>query len=268
MISKETSDKLAVLGFDVSKLVEAAKAETEMSLDVPKLYTETDYTKFGNNRFTEGKTAMSEILSKDLNDKHSLGLEEKDRKDFNKVVEKLSEKAIKDAGIKPAEQVAALQEDLQKLKELHQREKSEYEGKIKDYDTKLFSTSLRSKLMSQIDGEYLIGKDDIYELFEKRHRVTKDETGRAVILDDKGEVMKTDTRDPLPVESVFKTFAEGYIKKDGMGGGNTGKGTKPSKFSKFSEFVAYCKENQITPNDSAGQKLLQESKAENFDYNN
>jgi hypothetical protein len=266
MLNKETSDKLAVLGFDVSKLTEAIKAETEVSLDVPKLYTETDYTKFGTNRFNEGKTAMGEILSKELNDKYALGLEEKDRKDFHKVIEKMTEKAVKDAGIKPAEQVTALSEDIKKLKTLIDTQKSEYENKLKEIENQNFSIKLRSSLLSALSGEYLIGKDDIYDIFEKRHRVTKDESGRAVVLDEKGEIMKTDTRDPVTVDSVFKTFAESYVKKDGMGGGDTSKPGTPSKFSKFSEFEAYCKNNNLQANSPEAQKILFANKAENFNY--
>jgi hypothetical protein len=40
MLNKETENKLKVLGFDVSKLTEAIKADQEVSLDVPTLFTE------------------------------------------------------------------------------------------------------------------------------------------------------------------------------------------------------------------------------------
>jgi len=265
MLNKETSDKLAVLGFDVSKLTEAIKAEAEMSLDVPKLYPETDYNKFGDNRFKEGKGAMSEILAKELNDKHSLGLEEKDRKDTSKVIDTLIAKSLKDAKIDPDKKVKELQDDIAKLKDLHESTKTDYEGKLKSMEGQVFHSTLRSSLSAELQGEYLIPKDDIYDIYINRNRVTKDDTGRAVVLNEKGEILKTDTRDPISVNDHYKTFAEKYVKKDGMDGGDKNKST-PGKFAKMSEYKAYCEAKNIEPLSEDAQKILRENKAEKFDY--
>jgi hypothetical protein len=269
MLNKETSDKLAVLGFDVSKLTEAIKAEAETSLEVPRLYPETDYNKFGENKdkegFERGKLTVTEILAKKMNDKYSLGFEEKDRRDFDKVTEALISKALKDAKIEPDKKVKELQDDIAKLKDLHESTKTDYEGKLKSMEGQVFNSTLRSSLGNELQGEYMIPKDDIYDIYITRNRVTKDDTGRAVVLNDKGEILKTDTREPISVNDHYKAFADKYVKKDGMGGDDKTKAI-PGKFAKMSEFKAYCETKKIEPLSEDAQKFLRENKAEKFDY--
>lgn len=132
MLNKETENELKRLGFDVSKLIEAAKAEEVVSLEVPKLYTDDDKSTFGNNRFEEGKSAMGQILSKQLHDELGLNLED-GRKDINQVVKAYGEKILADANVEVDEKVRVLTE-----------EKAALQGKVKSLGEEVTSVKNES----------------------------------------------------------------------------------------------------------------------------
>ena len=90
MLNQETQEKLESLGFVVSELENAIKSEKEESLEVPTLYKEQGMNEeqkriFGNNRFDEGKKAMSEIKAKEI--KSTYGIE-MDGKNIDEVITK------------------------------------------------------------------------------------------------------------------------------------------------------------------------------------
>ena len=74
MLTKKTIKELKALGFDVTALIEAAKAETEVEYQVPEIttFTEEQLTERDKNTiaaakpsiFGEGKTAGLEIAGK------------------------------------------------------------------------------------------------------------------------------------------------------------------------------------------------------------
>jgi len=262
MLNKETEDKLKVLGIDVSKLTEAVKADDEVSLEVPTLYTEEQKNSFGSNRFAEGKTAMSEILAKDV--KKKLGIEA-ETKDIFQVIEIFGENKVKELG-KPNEML----EVLKKEKEALQGKVTELTGlnekTQKEFNDKLFGVELKAQLSTIIPESTKIPKEDITTLFLNTYRVSKDDTGRTVVF--KGnEVLKDSLLNPLELKTVLNTFIDEkkLIQKSGMGGEDRGGGSA-SKFTNMSEFMTYCEKNQIEPMGKEGQAMLSANKAENFSY--
>lgn len=259
MLNQETTDKLKVLGFDVSKFSEAIKAEDEQSLDVPTLYTEDQKTSFGSNRFNEGKTAMSEILAKDI--KKTYGIES-ESKDINEVVKLYGQQAIDKAGIKPGEWATEKESLQEKINSLI----SEKEQLSREYQSKLFGVEVKSTLSSIIPDNTMIGKDDITTLFLNTYGVSKDDEGRTVVK--KGEeVLKDDLLNPKDLKTVVNAFLDErkLIKKDGMGGGDRDGGGS-AKFKDMQQFMDYCAKNQIEPMGEEGQRILSEKKADDFKY--
>jgi len=264
MLNKETEDKLKVLGFDVSKLTEAIKAEDEQSLDVPKLFTESQNLDFGKNRFDEGKNAMSEILAKEVKKQFNI---ESDTKDINEVVKLYGDNVLKTANVKPDEKYNTLESNFKKLQSDYQSVVDDKENTEKEYKSKLFNIHTTSKINSLIPAKTKIPKEDITTLFLNNYSVETDETGRTVVK--KGnEVLKDNVLNPLPLDAVLNTFLDErkYIEKSGMNGGDREKGGGSSKFKNMSEFNAYCEANNLEPMGTEAQALLMKNKEANFDY--
>jgi len=262
MLNKETEDRLKVLGIDVSKLTDAVKAVEEVSLEVPQLYTEDQKSSLGANRFTESKTAMSEILAKDV--KKRFGIES-ESKDLYQVIELFGENKVKGFE-KPNELIDALKKEKSELQTKVVELTGVNEKAQKEFNDKLFGVELKSQLSAIIPESTKIPKEDISTLFLNTYSVSKDETGRTIIL--KGnEVIKDNLLNPLDLKTVLNSFIDEkkLIQKSGMGGEDRGGGSA-SKFTNIAEFEAYCAKNQIEPMGKEGQAILSANKAENFSY--
>lgn len=267
MLNKETNDKLVALGFNVSELAEAVKAETEKSLEVPNLKTEDDFSKlineedkktFGNNRFNEGKGAMSEIKAKELKEKHGIEIE---GKDLDSVIDAYLSSKMKEAGANPSE--------LAKEKKILQQKIVDIEKNLSDktaeFQSKLSSIDNRNQVNALIPDKTIIPKEDLVTLFNNRYRIAL-EDGRTIIY--KGSEKLQDNRlEPLALKDVVASFIdEGkYLGAGGMGGDDDkGKSGGSAKFKTLNEFTDWCKKQDppINAVSEEGQKLLQEKKDE------
>lgn len=259
MLNKETEEKLKVLGFDVSKLTEAVKAENEVSLEVPALFTEKQKNDFGSNRFDEGKTAMSEILAKDIKKTFKIDI---DSKDINEVVKTYGEIKIKELG-KPNEKIEALEHEKNELQTKLTDSLNTIKNMESDYNNKLFNVETRTKVLGMIPDNTVIPKDDIMTLFMTTHNI-KNDNGRTIVEKD-GQILKDNVLNPLEVSTVLNSFidSKGFIKKEGMGGTDRSGGGS-AKFNNMAEFMEHCKTNNIEPMSKEGMKLLSENKSENF----
>jgi hypothetical protein len=265
MLNKETKDKLVAYGFDVSKLEEAIKAEAEVSLEVPALKTEVEFSKlmseedktvFGKNRFEDGKKAMSEIKAKELKEKHGIEIE---GKDLDAVVEAYVGKKIADTGAKPAEWAEEKKTLQKKIEEAEQN----LSNKTKEFSEKFRTIETSNQVASLIPDGTVIAKDDLVTLFNTRYRIAP-EDGRTVIF--KGSEKLQDNRlEPLPLKDVVASFLdEGkYLGVSGMGGKDIGgKGGGSAKFKTLNEFNDYCETQDINPMSEEGQKVLSDRKDE------
>lgn len=266
MLNAETLKKIAgVLGLEVSDLTAKIKSDTEETLEVPVVYTQADYDAFGANRFNEGKTAMSEIVTKDFKVKHpEVQFTGKNLENWIEAFadHRASEK-LKEAKINPDERVKALEDDKKTL----QTKLTEAEGKVaqttKDFEQRMFQVEIRNQIISLIPDNTVIPKEDLVDLFLNRHRVAKEENGISVY---KGsELLRDKQLNLLPLKDVVTQFTENYVKKTGMGGGNAGGGFT-GKFTKMSQFMDYCKEHNLEPMGQEAQNLLLDKKEANFDY--
>lgn len=263
MLNKETEDRLKVLGFDVSKLTEAIKAEDEISLDVPTLYTDEQKNSFGSNRFNEGKTAMSEILAKEVKNQFSIDIESKD---INEVVKAYGESKIKELNKKPDERVKALESEKTELQNKLTTLSNEKQTIENEFSQKLFHVEVKTQLNSLIPDNTKIDKGDISQLFLNTHDIAKDENGRTIVKKS-GEVIKDELLNPLELKDVVSSFIDkkGFIEKSGMNGDDRMSGGS-AKFKNMAEFMTYCDKNGIEPMGKDGQAMLSANKAESFSY--
>lgn len=265
MLNKETKDKLVAYGFDISKLEEAVKAESEMSLDVPTLKTEDEFSKliseddknvFGRNRFEDGKKAMSEIKAKELKEKHKIEI---DGKDLDAVLDAYVESKIKETGVGSAEFMAEKKALQQKIIEAEEN----LSKKTDEFTNKISSIENRNQVVSLIPDGTVIPKEDLVTLFNTRYRIAT-EDGRTVIY--KGSDKLQDNRlEPLALNDVVASFIdEGkYLGVNGMGGDDTsGASGGSAKFKTLNEFSDWCgkQDPPINPMSDEGQNLLLEKK--------
>lgn len=261
MLNQETQDKLSKVGLDVSKLAEAIKAEDAISLDVPTLYTEDQKNSFGSNRFNEGKTAMSEILTKEV--KKSRGIEI-DSKDIDVVIDHIIELKVKETG-KPNEQIEGFKTKVQELQNKLQGSITEKEKLENEFQSRLLMNEVNNTLMSATPEKTKIPKQDLLTLFNSKYSV-QNQDGKQVVIEG-NEVLKDNLLNPVTLKEVYNQFLDAgkYVDKNGMGGDDY-EGGSSTGFKDMDSFMKYCEKNNIEPMGSEGQKLLAEKKSKDFKY--
>ena len=264
MLKKETKDALSKLGFDVSKLEEAVKSELEQSLEVPKLFTESetqgllnedDKKTFGNNRFNEGKDAMSEIMAKQFKETYSLDIE---GKDLTKVVQAIHDKGLDSGNDKE------LSGRFKNLQEKYTALYNNYEASKVDHAKSLMQQNQKFNLITAIAPKQKtkIAVPDLVDLYMLRHKIDSENGSPVIIVD--GKVVKNNLESPVEPKTHFLTWLDKneHFVKDGMGQGDQrGSGDVPDKFLSESEAYQYMKENDIEPMSSKGLEII--SKLEN-----
>lgn len=261
MFSADTIKKIGEV-LRISDFEAKLKSDKEETLEVPVLFTEDEKKTFGENRFGDGKKAGSEILVKSLKEKHGL---EVDGKSVDTLLSAYADKVIADAKIEPDKKVAQLMTEKKTLQDQVTSLSTEKENITKDFSNKLFQVEVRSEILSHIPENTLIPKSDIADLFLGRHRVTKEDNG--VIIYKGSEKLMDKVLNPIPVKDAVLQFAEGYVKKAGMGGGDNGGGGAVPKFKTASEAYQYMKDHKIEPMSNEGLKMLNDNKDAGFDPN-
>lgn len=266
-LTKETITRLASLvGISASDLTEKITSEDTVALDVPKLYSEEEKDTFGRNRFGEGKTAMREILVKDLREKYPdvkyTG------KDVDKFMDAYKSAVLEDAEADPDSKVKELEETVATLQQKYENDITEREQKIKDLHNNNYRLSTTQQLVNMIDNDTVIPKGDIVTLFLSKHELEQSDDGTLVKKD--GKVLKDELQSPIKLNDYFKSWVDDnkYIGQTGMGGNDDkGKPGDVKEFTKMSEAMDYFEEKGIDPMSEDAQKFLSEKKAETFDYN-
>ena len=274
MLKQETKDALQGLGFDVSKLEEAVKAEDEMSLEVPTLFKEKGITEdekiiFGNNRFKEGQNAMSEIKAKDIRSKYGIEI---DSKDLETVVDAVITAKVKENSGDPDKRVETLTKEKETLQSTILKLQDDAKARESKHSSEMFNFKVREQIKGLVPTEGMkVGQEDLTTLFLSGHGVTKDDSGR-IVVEKGGEVLKNATTlEPLELKTVVNTFIDqgNYKIKNGMGGDDEdGGGSDIPKFKNADEFMTWAKANGKNPMSPEAQKVLAENKAEDYSANN
>jgi hypothetical protein len=266
-LSKELKASLAALvGKTVEEFETALTTEEEVSFEVPKYHTQKDLDTYGTNRFNEGKTAASEIMVKDLRAAHP-EIDYSGKK-IDEFLKKYKDKVLVDADLKPDDRVVKLNKDLELLQKKYETDLGVKEQEIGNLKKHTFKLNTSHKVLALIPEKTVIPREDIVDLFNLRHEV-REEEGKIVVYKD-GQVLKNELQSPLELKNVVGTFLDSnkYVAKGGLGGvDDPGRVGADGKFKSMSQFMKHAETKGINPNSEEGIKLLNENKAEGFDYN-
>jgi len=259
---KETQQKISDLGLDFSELSAAITSTEEVSLEVPtidkeKQFTKTEMTTFGNNRFGEGKTAMDEMRAKGYKEKYSIDIE---GKDLDSVIEAFGNKRFSEA--KPDGDTKELLGNFTALQGKYTVLEKALSDKDAAHKNDLFQTGIVQTLINKAPKELGIPADKAVKLYLMDNKIKK-ENGSAVVLDSNGEIQKDNLLNPIEVDNHFSSWLDssGLITKSGMAGKDSKGGSTGSKFSNISEFTDWCYANGKEPMSEAMQKYYQANKA-------
>jgi hypothetical protein len=235
MFKKETADRLLALGFDVTKLKEAASSDAEMDFEVPGLMTKTEISALSTNIRKEGeekgKTIGKELAIKDL--KKIAGLEF-EGKDPNKFVD--SFKAMYQKNDSEAKQA------LITLQGKYKTDIGLRDEMIKTKENNLNRFITNGQVESFLPEKTVIAKKDLIDLFNLKYQIEVAEGGTVVKHD--GQIIKNGTMDPKPLKDVVSEFALGYIEKNGKNGADSGGGSG-TKFTDYNAYLEYTKANNL-----------------------
>ena len=233
MLSKTDIEKLKALGFDADKLVEAAKADAEVPIIIPEVFTQAQLEEAKTNAKRGHEQAYPEIWGKQMNTEHELGLSVTDAKDHKKVMEAMKAKGVKDANIPANEKVKELEASLKKLQE---ETVPQYESKAKEWESKYNERITNDKYDALIpeNANKFLTREEHRNRIKSIYEINEDGS-----LKDKatGNIVKDALEKPLQAKDVIaKTYkeTEGWLQPEGGGkqfhhstsGGGAGAGGK------------------------------------------
>lgn len=269
-LKQDAKDKLKALGLDPDKLIEAAKAEAEVDVEVPADVTvikTTDLETRDANKLAEGKklgekdgeTKGKELAAKQF--KRKLNIADTVPNDIDKVIEAANEQLGKgDEGLKT--QVAGLLKDKETL--LAEKQQLEAKAKAASFDSELISYFPSGRDQNLSDAERLA--------LVKMNLQFEEADGKTVVKRNGAIVQDPNTHAPLaPKDVVAQLFTEKkWVAEGNPGGGGRGGGDNPpggggtTGIKKFSSFVEKWKaenpgKNEISPEfQDALQKQMKE----------
>jgi len=221
-LNKETIGWIAELsGVSAEDITAKINSEKEEGISKPQgeFFTDDDLSKRDSSKYNEGKSAQTEMLTKDLKKKYGYEFDGKDIDSFmSHHDENLKKKYSKDSNAR----VEELERDLTKQKETYESELNVYKTQLDDLSGKYRGETVRNTLLSIMPKNTTIKPDAIVTLFKSDYEIEEEE-GKMVVKKN-GETLKdTKTASPLAVKDVFNEYVikEGFSKGDqGRGGGN------------------------------------------------
>lgn len=225
-ITQADKDKLKALGLDPEKLIEAAKAEAEVAIEVPTdvtvIKTADLQTRDANNietgkktGETEGEKKGRELAAKAF--KKKFNLDEKLPNDPDKIVEAVNETLNKgDVALK--QQVDLLMKDKETL--LNEKQQLQLSAKAAQQEARLISLFPAKRGTDLKDSERLT--------LLKMDLQIEEVDGKEVVKRN-GEILKDpNTHAPIPVDkAIGDYFTERKWIAAGTGGGGRGSDDKP-----------------------------------------
>ena len=272
-LKKITIDLIAsLLKIKSTDLETAIKAADEVDVaidDKLAVYTEAEITTRDRNKYNDGKIAGEEMKIKAIKEKFGVDVP---GTDADKVIEAITKKAVKDAGINPDAAVVEKDKTIEQLR-----------GKLAEKDTevsKLLTATKQAKADSTLLALLPANRDDRFTneqyltLLKTEYELTEHEGKPAVKNLKTGEIVKNDKdltpKEPAAVISgLFESSkwlkAEGQQARPGAGG----KDSKPepgTKFAKLSELRKHAEENNISIQGQEFRELLNKAKVENKEF--
>jgi len=253
MYKKETIAKLAELaGVSSEDFIKNFKAEEEHEiegLNDARVFTAEKFNTFKANLVADSRKGIIEVAVKNFKKDKNLDFE-------GKTIEALSsfitQKASEEAGAEPEAKYKSLETKYKNFKKESDAYKQDAETKFKSLASKLFTTEVKSKALSNLKTDTVIKKDDIYLIFTNSI-IPKEVEGKIVAANkNTGEILKDENLEPISFIDKFKTFVDSdYIKSSEPDGGRKPKGGVKNNdgvliFANMSDWSAHYSEDTGT----------------------
>ncbi len=228
MLSKKTIEAIAkMVKVDASDLEAKIKAEGDQDIELPelKVFTIDEFdSRLRNEKsssYEEGKVAGEEMKVKKMKESKGYDFE---GKNFEALLKHHEEKIKKESGTEPSKRIKELETDIENLNKVHKNKIEELMTANNGLNSKYMQAINSNALLSIMPDKTAIDKSDIITLFNANYKVENDESGKMVIKDNMGNVLKDQTTaNPLELKQVFNEFLseKNYILGNpGRGAGN------------------------------------------------
>jgi len=243
----------------IDMLKESISSEAEIELDITQINMLNDskleeiketYKKQG---YEEARIPIKEMTMKEL--KGITGFEIEGYKEPKTFINAYKESILKQANIKPNEQIDELKGSLQTLQETYNTDIGLKDAEILGYKTKTKKIEIGSLVMGQFpDGLIGVNKKQASSLYQMDRQLDFDE-GNLVIKKD-GQILKDKFGKSIPVQDDINSFVSEnkWLSVKGRGGGHEPGGS--SKFETMDDLMKHMEKENIDPTDESGQKMI------------
>lgn len=224
-LSKDTIAWIASLaGLSAEDITAKIASEKEEEIKKPQgtLYTDSDIEGRESLKYTEGKTAASEMLAKSIKKENGYEIE---TKDINEVLKHHASQLKTKYSANESARVSDLESSLETQKKTYETEITNLKDAATRTSAEILEANTRVTLMGSIPEGLTLNAEDAITLFNSKYKVTNSENDGIVVTRD-GKILRDEkSAKPLEIKNVFSTFVNegGYVKsKGGRGGSNEG----------------------------------------------
>lgn len=200
-MNKKVIEQLAgTLKLDAKLLAKSLESDTDSTLELPKVFFDTDITtikeNFGKEKYDEGAKVSREKTMKELSDLAGFEERVKDKEGFIKA---FKEKIVSDSSIEPNKKVEELNSSVAKLQGLILDEQNKYTDLKGSYELKEKRFKV-SSIIPDVSEKAGLSKDEATSLFFLSHEIKEDGIYK------NGEKLKGDVENTLSLEDSVKLF--------------------------------------------------------------
>lgn len=248
-------------GIDLEQLKTALTSETEEQitfksgdfLDEQALTALKETVK--KTGYKEGTIAGVEMEAKRVKEKFGIDAE---GKSFDTIMSAFQTKTLADAKIEPNKKVNELSDSLSNLQKKYETDLGLKDKEIGSLNNKIGDFSINSDIRKNIPkGLKGVSEDQFLTLAKSSFGFGYEEN--KLVLKDGDTILKDNMENPIKPIEALTNFAtqNGWIDKDGRGGGDS-TGGNSSEFKTINDLFKHLETNEIDPNSTEGQKLIDE----------
>lgn len=206
-------------------LKSAIESQESVKIDIPELevFKKDEYNTRIENLKTTFQKQGADFQIKEMKEKLGLDFE---GKTLDKFSEAFKSKVLKEASIEPDQKVKELNSDIEKLRANLLEKDTQIQNIETSYKKKETQRSIKDQLLSKINIETSIPKDDVLLILQSKYEI--DLENDSLVFKQNGEVVKNKTTlSPLGADEVMSQFLPTYAKE---ATGGKGKGDDTGKF--------------------------------------
>jgi hypothetical protein len=234
----------------LQKAIESTEV-VKVELQDLEVFKKEDYTARIENLKNQFQQQGKDFLIKEAKQKYNLEFEGKSIDTF---AEKLRLKALEEAKVEPNTKVQELQNDLEKLRKNLEEKDNLIIQKESEFKQKESKRLIKDTLLSKINVETSIPKDDILTILQSKFEVELENDN--LIFKQNGEVLKNNTTlNPKTIDEIYAEFLPSYAKQPSGGKGEKNE-TGHKKANSLEMFNEEMQNKNIAVNSEAYNKEM------------